>query len=192
MVPEWRAQRNHWQTGQLKEMGLAEKAAASEHLGQEFATWLYWRSSTHGSRVKLDGVEEFQVWFESPVELVSDWGDATAVVVSGGLPLDSPEAHRALREGKRIAKARLRLIVKNQTHTCAFDASVFAVSGLKVPLPPNLGGGDAMLLRLELFEEFEAFLSQIFEAFLRLRLDDKAWAGEAKKMSAWVAGLGDA
>ncbi len=170
-------------------MGLLEKAAATEFLGEEFATWLYWRSVTGKSKVQLAGVEEFECWFEAPVEMVCDYGEATVITLKGGTPMESPEAHQALRENKQISKANLRVIWRNQTYTFGFRASNFALSGLKLPLPPKVSPSEYLDLRLELFEQFEAFWGGVFNLFLKLRFDEKAWPAERRKIAEWVKGF---
>jgi hypothetical protein len=167
-------------------VGALEKIQATEFLGEEFATWLYWLSETHSSKMKLDGVEEFELWFEAPVELVCDFGEATNVALKGGTPLESPEARQALRENKMVAKAALRVLWRNQTFTFTFRAQSFSVSGLKVPVPPNAAPADYLHLRLEILQEFEAFFQKVFEAFLKVRLNSKAWTPERKRMVEWV------
>jgi len=147
-------------------MGLMEKAAATEFIGLEFATWLYWQSEKSAGKLRLQGLDEFDCWFEAPVELTAEYGDA-------------------LLENKKIAKAHLRIIWQNQTFTFAFRASNFAVSGLKLPVPPK-SGGDYLDLRFEMFEAFEKFWGQVLDHFLTLRLNDKAWRPERKRMSDWV------
>ena len=166
-------------------MGLMEKAAATEFIGLEFATWLYWQSEKSAGKLRLQGLDEFDCWFEAPVELTAEYGDATVITLKGGAPLESPEARRALLENKKINKAHLRIIWQNQTFTFALRASNFAVSGLKLPVPPK-SGGDYLDLRFEMFEAFEKFWGQVLEHFLTLRLNDKAWRPERKRMSDWV------
>jgi hypothetical protein len=167
-------------------MGAIETIAATQFLGQEFATWLYWLSETNGGKIKLDGIEEFEAWFESPVQLVADYGEATSVVLAGGTPMESPEARQALRENKMLDRTRLRVIWRNQTFSCSFNASTFSISGLKLPVPPNAPAADHIFLRLEIFEQFEFFFESIFAAFLKLRLSEKQWAPARRKMSEWV------
>ena len=167
-------------------MGLLEKVAASEFIGMEFATWLYWKSETGGAKIQIDGHEEFELWFEAPVQLAADYGEATHLSLKGGTPLEGAEARSAFTEGKKLTKARLRLNYRNQTYTFGFNALNFGISGLKVPTPPGSVGPDYVFVRLEVFEEFEKFFESIFESYLKLRLNDKAWATEKSKLSAWI------
>lgn len=167
-------------------MGVLEKVAATEFLGMEFATWLYWQSETNGGKLKIDGLEEFELWFEAPMQLVADYGEATNITMRGGTPLEGPEARIAWREGKKLAKTRLRVNYRNQTFTCGFNALNFSLSGVKLPAPPNSSGPDYVFVRLEIFEEFEKFFASIYEQFLKLRLNDQAWGMERDRIRKWV------
>lgn len=167
-------------------VGLLEKVAASEFIGMEFATWLYWLSETNGGKVKLEGHDEFEIWFEAPIQLAADYGEATHMVLKGGTPLEGAEARTAFTEGKKITKARLRINYQNQTYTFGFNALTFGISGLKVPTPPGTSGPDYVFVRMEAFEEFEKFFDSLFETYLKLRLDDKAWAAESARLKAWI------
>ena len=167
-------------------MGTIEKVAAAEFLGMEFATWLYWQSETNNGKLKLEGLEEFEVWFEAPIQLTADYGEATQLTLKGGTPLEGPEARTAFREGKKIAKVKARVNYRGQTYTFGFNALNFQLSGLKIPTPPNANGPDYLFVRLEMFEEFEKFWSQVFDLFLAKRLKDAAWGTERGKIKSWV------
>jgi recombination associated protein RdgC len=173
-------------------VSLVEKLQAIEFLGREFATWLYWRSETGNGQIRLEGIEPFEAWFESPVELVNDFGEATSVVLKGSTPLESPEARQALLENKKIQRAHLRLNLRNQTYSFAFHAGRFAISGLRLPIPPNVPPTDIVVLRLELIDEFERFFESLFRVFLRLRMDDAKWKVERKKLASWIASFDEA
>jgi hypothetical protein len=168
-------------------VGLVEAIQASEFLGREFATWLYWLSFGGNGTVKLDGIEPFEIWFESPVELVHDYGEATSVVLKGSMPLESPEALRAFRENKKIQRAHLRVIYKNLTYTFNFHAGRFLISGLRLPMPSSVAGADYLLVRFQLLEDFEKFWESVFERFLAVRLDEKAWRAQRKAIGARIA-----
>jgi hypothetical protein len=169
-------------------VGLVEALQASEFLGREFATWLYWLSFKGNGTVALDGFEPFEIWFESPVELVNDYGEATSVVLKGTMPLESPEALRAFRENKKVHRAHIRLIFKNVTYTFSFHAARFLVSGLHLPSPASAGsGGEYLIVRFQLLEDFDKFWESLLEKFLALRLDDKAWRSQRKQIAALIA-----
>lgn len=167
-------------------MGLLEKVAAAEFIGMEFATWLYWLSETNSGKIRLDQFEEFELWFESPITMVSEYGEATSIVLKGGTPLEGPEARQAFRENKKISRTKVRVNFRNQTYTFNFNALDFSISGLRVPAPPNSSGPDYIILRLEILEEFDAFFHSLFRYFLHYRLDDKLWAKERGRLASWI------
>lgn len=152
----------------------------------EFITWLYWHSETSGAKMRLPEQEEFELWFEAPVQMAADYGEATHMALKGGTPLEGAEARTAFGEGKKITRARLRLNYRNQTYTFNFNALNFGISGLKVPTPPGSAGPDYVFLRLEIFEEFEKFFESLYNSFLKIRLDDKAWNAEKSRINGWM------
>src|SRR5690606_31410691 len=119
-------------------------------------------------------------------QIAADYGEATHLTLKGGTPLEGPEGRAAFREGKKITKAKLRVNFRNQTFTMSFNALTFTLSGLKIPAPPNSSGPDYVFIRLEIFEEFEKFFDSVFEAYLKLRLNDAAWEQERKNIVSWV------
>jgi hypothetical protein len=167
-------------------VGVLEKVAATEFIGMEFLTWLYMQSETNNGKMNIPGVEEFELWLESPIQVVADYGEATNITMKGGTPLEGPEARISFREGKKIAKTRMRINYRNQTFTCGFNALNFSITGLKIPAPPNANGPDYVFMRLEIFEEFEKFYQSIFQAFLKLRLKDNVWPEHRDKLRKWV------
>ncbi len=168
-------------------MGVIEKIQAIEFLGREFATWLFWLSYKGNGAIKIDDVEPFELWFESPAELVNDFGDATSVVLKGTAPLESPEAMRAFRENKKIQRAAVRVNYRNATYTFNFHAGRFLTSGLRLPLPSPATSPDYLLVRFQLLQEFDKFWEGLFEKFLAVLFDEKAWRAERKKIATWLA-----
>ncbi|MDD4279433.1 MAG: hypothetical protein PHX74_06825, partial [Candidatus Sumerlaeales bacterium] len=126
-----------------------DKLENAKFIGMEFATWLCCLSQKNNGRIKLENLAPFDLFFESPIQFYSDIGDTTIAVLKGSLPIDSPEAYQALREGKTIAKAALRFIFQNQTYTLTLDAGRMLVSGLKVPMPANVSVDNYLDIRLE-------------------------------------------
>ncbi|MBX7246180.1 MAG: hypothetical protein K1X53_11835 [Candidatus Sumerlaeaceae bacterium] len=168
-------------------MGALEQFENLQFLGEEFATWLYWKSETGNGHPAIKGLDEFELWFEAPVELVNDYNEATSVILKGSTPLESPEAREAFSEGKKLARARLRFNIRNQTYTCGFNAATMAITGVKLPVPPDTPEADRIHLRLEILEEFEAFFQKLYEVFIRLRTHREHWAAERKQIRAWIS-----
>jgi hypothetical protein len=166
-----------------------DDARASEELGLDFATWLLYRSVAGGNKIDLSGSLSFEIFVLGPMTLVSDYGFATAITLQGDNPGGSPEAARALNEGKYLAKAAFKVIHQNQTYDFTFNALTFTCSSMKLPPMPKGAPVDTILLRLDSFEQFESFWSQVYEEFLALRLSEKAWKSETGKIRRWMKDL---
>ena len=170
-------------------MGVLEKVAAAEFLGMEFATWLFYNSYQNNGKLTIPGLEPFELWFESPVTMASDYGEATQVTLKGGTPLEGPEAQSAFLAGKKISRVKVRINLRNQTYSFSFNPLNFNVSGLRLPAPPGAEGPDYAFVRLEIFEEFEKFIGELFQAYMVVRADDKKWPGESEAIKAWIRDL---
>lgn len=166
-----------------------DDARTSEELGLDFATWLLHRSVTGGNKVSLSKNLEFDLFVLGPLTLVSDYGEATSITLQGDNPASSPEAGRALNEGKHVAKATMKIIHENQTYDFTFNALTFTCASMKLPPMPKQAPVDTLLLRLDAFERFEEFWGRVYEEFLTLRLQDKAWKSETTRIRKWVTEL---
>lgn len=168
-------------------MAILEHIEAKAFLGEEFLTWLLWRSETRNG---LIGVREHEVHFGGSLTLSAPFGDAEEVTLKGENPAGAHELHSALAEGKLIAKAQTRWVIEGVEWHAGLRGETLALSGVKPPL--KSGPTDAAWLerRLELFDEFAAAIDGVFAAFLGVRLDDKAWKKETKAIREWVGESG--
>jgi hypothetical protein len=173
-------------------MNPHDDARTSEELGLDFATWLLYRSVTGGNKINLGKALTFELFITGPMTLVADYGFATAISLQGDNPASSPEAARALNEGKHLAKATMKVIYQNQSHDFTFNALTFTCASLKLPPMPKGTPIDTLLLRLDAFERFEEFWGRVYEEFLSIRLVDKAWKAETGKIRKWIASLAEA
>lgn len=165
---------------------VAEKA----FLGTEFLTWLWWRSHRDDGAFQIDGLEgdaPLFVYMEDKLaldNLVADGGQADAF--KGGSPAESPEAHTALRLGKKASEARLRIAWGDRDWNCTLKGRSLDLSGVKLPAQLQKVEDDKFYERMELLEDLDVILTGLYRAFLAIRLDS-AWTKELKALQAWVA-----
>jgi hypothetical protein len=84
-------------------MAILEQVEAKAFLGEEFLSWLLWRSETRNG---LIGVREHEVQFGGSLTLSAPFGDAEEVTLKGENPGGAHELHSALQEGPRSNRAR--------------------------------------------------------------------------------------
>jgi len=166
-------------------MGVLELIQQKSFLGKEFVTWLWYRSEEN-PRVHIRGPRECEVEFLQQLVLEANYGDAKSSVLRGDSPSTSPESAVALREGKKIKRARMKVICDGNDWVATIDGENLNVSGLQMPKVGKLPFDEALHLRLEFAADFDSVLSELFNTFLELRLDEKEWTKELKKIHHWV------
>ncbi len=164
-----------------------EDALASDSLGQDFLTWLWFHSEARGGMVRLDNAE-FAAAIEGPLLFVNEGDGAHEALLRRGTPLVSTEAKTALLSGKKLRCARLTVARGDEMWTCSLDAETFTFRGLKMPkgdAVDPVGRFQERMLSLETFRE--AFLG-FFDEFIKERSEPALWKATRKDIHAWVAG----
>jgi hypothetical protein len=157
-------------------------------LGMEFVTWLWRKSEAGDGVVELPKRGPVEVAFEKDLLLTSEAGESQNSAFKGDTPTLAPEAATALMAGKKVKRARIRLIVEGVNYELSLNGESFDWSGLKIDTPPSLPFNEAVPLRLAALEEFQNLFSALFDHFLELRLDEDAWETELETMRKWVKG----
>lgn len=164
---------------------IAEKA----FLGTEFLTWLWYRSHQNDGRFEVPGLEgdlPLFVYMEDRLaldNLVADGGQADAF--KGGSPAESPEAHTALRLGKKASEARLRISWGDRDWICSLKGRSLDLSGIKLPAQLQKAEDDKFYERMELLEDLDVIVTGLYQDFLNTRLGS-GWDAELKAIQEWV------
>jgi hypothetical protein len=169
-------------------MDLLDRINRTAFLGKEFLTWLWFMSDAREGLFRdVKGQEPFEVWFDD--KLVLDHAiDKVKEVnsIKGESPTETAEAHTALRVGKKVADAKLRVIKDEREWVCSIKGEELALSGVKVPAVLSREEDEQVLERLELLGELERVLDALYRDFLEVRLDAERWPKELEKLRAWV------
>ena len=176
------------------ERSAVELIKEKRFLGQEFLTWLWYRSDSFGDTVRMPDGREAHVSFERFMTLEGGEGDAQESVTCRGLQAELHEAKTALQAGKKVAKAHLRLVVEEFQWKFTFDAATFDISSLKVPktVAPGEEEGDDLsfegrvLERAWMIEQAVEAIDSMFREFLLLRIHPDKWMEEKRAMRSWI------
>ena len=175
-------------------MDLVDLIEEKRFIGQEFLTWLWWKSEERGGSVAIPGYGDITVAFEKHMLLEYGEGEAAEKIICSGLKAELLEARTGLQVGKKLEQARIR-IVKND-HEFNFTLAAGLMEFRNVRLPKTAGteadeGGnreevEGMILeRLFLFEDLVQTVNALFRHFLEMRTDD-TWSSELEKVRSWV------
>lgn len=169
-------------------MDMLDRINKTSFLGKEFLTWLWFRSEQQEGLFRdLPNQELFEVWFDDKLVLDTAMDKIKEVnSIRGESPTETAEANAALRVGKKVSDAKLRIIKDEREWVCTVKAEELALSGVKVPSVLSREEDEQVLERLMLIGELESVLDTLYEEFLKVRLDEERWSVELDNIRRWV------
>ena len=180
-------------------MDLVDLITEKRFLGQEFMTWLWWKSEERGGTINLDGQGDIIVVFEKHMLLEYGEADYSERLVCSGLQTELKEARTGLRTGKKLEQARLQIIKNEMEYNLTLGATFFEYRSVKLPKTAESESGanpseaetEGMILeRIYLFEELVKIVNDLFRMFLEVRVSP-GWQEELVKVRAWVHASAD-
>lgn len=174
-------------------MDLVDLIAEKRFLGQEFMTWLWFKSEERGGTVYLPGAGDIQVVFEKHMLLESGEGESHEKLICRGLQAELQEARTGLQVGKKLEQARIHLVRGEYEWNFTLTAAMLEFRNLKVPktMTPSEeeSGPDAfearVLERVAMIEEAEQTVLELFRLFLEIRIGPD-WEQELVRVRQWV------
>lgn len=175
-------------------MDLVDLISEKRFVGQEFLTWLWWKSEERGGSISLPDRGDIIVVFEKHMLLEYGEGESNEKLICSGLQTELQEARTGLLMGKKLEQARIQLV--HAEHEWNFTLAAALMEFRNVRLPKTAGtesdGGnnpeetEGMILeRIYLFEELIRLINELFYMFLKIRVDE-GWLDELNKVRAWV------
>jgi len=161
--------------------------SVSNSTGQDFLTWLWFFSEARGGMLKLPSGGDFAVMIEGPLTFVMEGQGAHEMVLRRGTPQISAEAKIALLSGKKLRKARLLVARGQDTWQVTLDADAFTFRGLKLPEGEKVDPAGRFQERMTSLSTFTTAFLEIFDRFMKERLDDKAWDKTRGDIHRWVS-----
>lgn len=112
-----------------------ESEGADTHgfLGEEFLTWIWFRWETTGGEFNLSGGRVIGIALDDFLAFAAPSDDETEQTLRRGLPTRTQEARTALRQGRRLKKARLLIAEGARQWSVTFDAPTMSLMGVKLP-----------------------------------------------------------
>ncbi|MFP5239121.1 MAG: hypothetical protein ACLGQW_04745 [Acidobacteriota bacterium] len=172
-------------------MDLIKAAIQDGVLGQDFLTWLWFRSEKNGWLFRSADGREFNVYLEQRLSVRGGSGENVEKAVVTGPHAEFTEAKLGLRNGKLVDKALLRLERDGATWTVLLGSDDFSLSGLKTPkIETRLEEGDdpdaPFLEKMMLLEQCLEFVDDLYRQFLEVRLST-GWNDELRTFREWLA-----
>ena len=174
-------------------MDLVDLIAEKRFLGQEFLTWLWWKSEERGGVVALPAEGDIVVVFEKHMLLEYGEGDSNEKLICRGLQTELQEARTGLVMGKKLEQARIQLVYNDYEWNFTLAAALMEFRNVKLPKtagPDNVNDPEEregmVLERIFLFEELIRIVLSLYRVFLKQRVSEQ-WRDELVKVREWVA-----
>lgn len=175
-------------------MDLVDLIAEKRFLGQEFLTWLWWKSEERGGTVDLPGEGDITVVFEKHMLLESGEGESSEKIVCTGLQAELQEARTGLQMGKKLEQARILIGHGNYEYSLTLSGALLEFKNVRLPKteatendksdnPEEVEG--MILERVFLLEEIIRLVNELFKMFLVIRVSSE-WPEELQNIRGWV------
>lgn len=177
-------------------MDLVDLMEEKRFLGQEFLTWLWWKSEERGGSIFLPDRGDITVVFEKHMLLEYGDGESSEKLICSGLQTELQEARTGLLMGKKLEQARIQLVHAQQEWNFTLAAAMMEFRNVRLPKTAATEAGanadpeetEGMILeRIYLFEELVRLVNELFQLFLAIRVGDE-WLEERQKLRNWVNG----
>ena len=179
-----------WETSEAKGKPAAPAADSLSMPGRDFLSWLWYKAEERGGRIELTGGEEIEIQFQKKIVLGAGEGEYSQSVACHGLHADSNEGKEALRQGKKVKEAGIKLTSDKNEWEFIFKGDTFYFQSLKLPLTsPEEKDEDAsgkILERIYLIENAVKIMDALYDKFLALRLAPQWEQKEAPLIARWL------
>jgi hypothetical protein len=159
-------------------------------LGREFLTWLWFKSEERNGIITVPEMGENEIVFLQRLVLASGENEYSETVVCQGIHADMQEGKEALRRGKKIKEARLKLVKDSMKWEFTFQADMFQFQSLKLPAVmeiENDADREGLIIeRIYLIEKVIDAMDNLFTRFLQLRSSILWEKEELPRMKKWL------
>lgn len=157
-------------------------------LGYEFLTWLWYRTDTGRSVIKLEDERAGNIYLGDRLALSFPLeGGERVVCTTKTHRLD--EARTAISKGKKLEEAQWLLQVEDREYSFTIDTSLWTIKSLKPSRSQPTRGEDADTVffdRIFFTEEVRLFIGKLYSEFLNLRFTS-IWQDDIlAAMDQWV------
>jgi recombination associated protein RdgC len=167
-----------------------EEAEDISSIGREFLTWLWFKSEERNGRIALSKDKEAELHLLKRIVLEAGQGEYAQGVVCSGLHAELVEGKEAIRQGKKVKEACLKLLCDQNEWEFHFKADTFYFQSMKMPAKDGSQTGEdpsaALLERIYMIENAVKTMDEIYESFLAVRFSDKWVKNEKAKLSQWL------
>ena len=160
-------------------------------LGQEFLTWLWFRSEvTNGNFNSKEG-RPYNLYVEQRVSVQGGEGETLETATVSGSTSELKEARLGLSMGKKVTRALIRIEQDTEAWQLTLKAEDFSLGSLKTPKVEKADAEEddvdgPFLEKIFLIESCLGLLDDAYHSFLENRLSSE-WNETVQRMHKWLS-----
>jgi recombination associated protein RdgC len=170
--------------------GTDQKKEDASLIGREFMTWLWFKSEERNGRISSSPGDEIELHFLKRIALEAGEGEYSQGVVCHGIHAELKEGKEAIRQGKKVKEAGIRLISNQNEWEFTLKADNFHFQSLKLPVAEwdetEEDPSGKILERIYLIENAAKAIDQLYISFLKIRYSAQWEEREAKLLAKWL------
>ena len=150
---------------------------------------MWFKSETAEGYFTPAGAESFELWLDDRVMLESEGDEKVQQVLCRGIDSYLTEARHALREGKKITQAKMKLRQGDNDWAFTLDAAWLNFRSLKTPkVMADLQEDPEGLFfeRLQLTKKVVELMEALFIDFMKIRISERWVAEEIPAFRTWL------
>jgi hypothetical protein len=157
-------------------------------LGEEFLTWIWFRWESDGGEFRLPGGRVVGVALDDLLTFGAPSDDETEQTLRRGLPTRTEEARTALRQGRRLRRARMILAEGPRQWTVTVDGSSLRLASAKLPEDAEEceSEQDRTTDRAANWLALHELIQSLYGQFLRERLAPGYKQAGGERQAAWM------
>jgi hypothetical protein len=168
----------------------SETQETASLIGREFLTWLWFKSEERNGRIVLPNKEEVELHFLKRIVLEAGEGEYSQGVVCHGIHAELIEGKEAIRQGKKVKEAGIKLTHDNNEWEFTLKADSFHFQSLRMPAPDwqekQEDPSGSLLERIYLIENAIKTIDSLYESFLQIRFSPQWKEKETKLLAKWL------
>ncbi|MCX8044521.1 MAG: hypothetical protein N3B18_10400 [Desulfobacterota bacterium] len=154
---------------------MDDTARLQRSIGRDFLTYLCYRSDAAAGKIRFEkSGEECFVWIDGKIVFEDDGSTPPNIVAYTGDDFTSHDLKNAIRSGKRVREARLRIEKGQNTWTFTLRADRFDIAGLKIDMPGASDPEERLYGRLASIEGLNDIIDRLYDMFIAA-IQDNNW-----------------
>ena len=169
---------------------MRREADQLPYLGEEFLTWLWFTLETEGGDFEFGDDLRIGLSFDDFLAFAPGSTDETEHTLRKGLPTRSVEARAALRNGRRLSRARLVVAEGEQQWSLVLEGATLDLRSVRLPGDPEEASSqeERTIARIAAYARIDDIVRRLYARFLEERLRPDYARGRAVAQKRWMAG----